>query len=182
MSSNSTFVALLRGINVGGGNKISMKELKICFEGLKYKNVRTYINSGNVIFTHSANSNQKITKEIESCIEKNFGLTIGVVVKSEKEILSICKKIPKEWENNEVQKTDVIFLKDEIDNKKVILDIKTNPKVDNLIYTKGAVIWNLERKNYGKSGMSKFIGTYVYKNMTARNVNTTRKLSLLMKV
>ena len=58
---------------------------------------------------------------------------------------------------------------------------ETNNNVDTLIYIEGALIWNLRREHYSKSGMNTFIGTPIYKNMTARNVNTVRKLAELMK-
>jgi uncharacterized protein (DUF1697 family) len=178
----TTYVALLRGINVGGGNKISMAKLKTCIENIGYGNVRTYINSGNVIFTDKSGNAGRIAEQISKCIHKNFSFKIDVVVRTDIQMQSLVKKIPKAWSNNDEMKTDIIFLRDEIDDPKVLSLIKTTPGVDNLIYTKGAVIWNLDRKHYGKSGMQKFIGTHVYKNMTARNVNTARKLCELMKL
>ena len=59
-----------------------------------------------------------------------------------------------------------------------MLIVKTN--VDNLMYLKGSIVWNVKRSDYTKSGMNKFIGTKLYKNMTARNVNTVRRLKQLL--
>jgi uncharacterized protein (DUF1697 family) len=59
--------------------------------------------------------------------------------------------------------------------------LATNPDVDNVKYVDGAIVWSIDRKNYNKSAMHKFIGTPLYKHMTARNVNTVRKLGDLMK-
>ena len=58
--------------------------------------------------------------------------------------------------------------------------IKTNPKVDTLLYTSGAIIWHLKKKHYGKSKMNDLIRTKLYKNMTIRNVNTVQKLQNLI--
>lgn len=58
--------------------------------------------------------------------------------------------------------------------------IRTNPAVDDLRYAHGAILWHIEKKNYTKSKMHDFIGTTLYKNMTARNVNTIRKLVTLL--
>lgn len=171
------YVALLRGINVGGNHKVEMKKLKKVFEGLGYANVSTYINSGNVIFE----SNKKDFSRIEQALKKNFGFAIPVIVRDAKNIEKLCKAIPKEWENNTEQKTNILFLWDEFDNKKSIDLIKINKNVDTLKYVRGAIVWNINRKDYSKSGMNKFIGSLIYKNMTARNVNTVRKLLLLMK-
>ena len=128
----------------------------------------------------TANDTTKIAAKLETCIEKHFGRKIMVTVRSLKQMKAINAKIPKNWTNDGEMRTDIIFLWEEVDSRKVLSEIKTNPDVDNLLYTKGAVIWNFDRKNYTKSRMNKFIGKYVYKNMTARNVNTLRKLLELM--
>jgi uncharacterized protein (DUF1697 family) len=180
MNKLARYVALLRGINVGGNNKVEMPKLKTLFEELGYKNVFTYINSGNVIF-ESSKTPSLITKDIEKGIEKKFGFPVRIVLRDSKNIQKLCEEIPKKWSNDIDQKTDVLFLWDEFNNKKTLDLILKNPEVDNLKYIEGAIIWNINRKHYSKSKMHKFIGTEVYKHMTARNVNTVRKLAELMK-
>jgi uncharacterized protein (DUF1697 family) len=174
----TTYVALLRGINVGGNNKVDMKILKSCMEEMGLINVRTYINSGNVIF-NSDKDEQSLTSLIERCLENKFGWKIGIVVRNQKNIENVCKNIPKEWINSDGQKTDVIFLYWGYDTKKS-LELITFRSVDNIRYIDRAIVWNIARGDYSKSGMNKFVGTNVYKNMTARNVNTVRKLMELM--
>ncbi|MCK9345108.1 MAG: DUF1697 domain-containing protein [Candidatus Pacebacteria bacterium] len=166
------YVALLRGINVGGNNKVEMSKLKKVFKDLGYENVLTYINSGNVIF----DADKTDVSVIERALKKNFKFDIKVVVRDLKNIQKLCKAIPKEWVNDPEQKTDVLFLWEEYDNKKSLDLININKDVDNLLYVSGAIVWNVQRKDYKKSGMNKLIGTPVYKHMTSRNVNTTRKL------
>jgi uncharacterized protein (DUF1697 family) len=165
----ATHVALLRGINVGGNSKV--------FEELGFTNVSTYINSGNVMFQTDKTD---LAKKITAAIKKELKLDLKVLVKEAKEIKKICAKIPKDWTNDKGLRTDVIFLFDEYDKKDALKRIKTNPDVDTLLYVPGAIIWHLDRKNYTKSRMNKFIGTEVYKNSTARNVNTTKKLLELL--
>jgi uncharacterized protein (DUF1697 family) len=176
----SRYVALLRGINVGGNAKVEMPRLKAVFEKLGAKDVKTYINSGNVIFTDSR-SRKQLEPLIEAAIAKEFGLNVRVVVRNSSNIAKLCKEIPADWTNDAEQKTDVIFLWEEADNPGVLQEIKVNPEVDNLIYIPGAVIWNFDRVNYRASKMHNFIGTRVYKLMTARNINTVRKLNELLK-
>ena len=173
------YVALMRGINVGGNNKVEMKKLKLIFESLGYCNVSTYINSGNVIFD-TEKEEGKLVIEIEKTLKKNFGFEIKCLIRDQENIIKINKKIPKEWKNDTEQKTDILFLWDEFQNKKTLELIATNPVVDNLLYIDGTIIWNVRRSDYTKSGMKKFIGTKVYKNMTARNVNTVLKLGEMM--
>ncbi|NCN07483.1 DUF1697 domain-containing protein [Candidatus Falkowbacteria bacterium] len=175
-----TYVALLRGINVGGNNKIEMPKLKKCFESLYCTNVITYINSGNVIFDTKKQDIAEITSEIEKIIKKTFGLNIRVVLRDQNNIEKICSKVPKTWVNDQDHKTDVLFLWEKFANSKTLKLIEINPKVDSLMYVDGAIIWHLKKTDYSKSKMNNFIGSEVYKNMTARNINTVRKLALLM--
>ena len=179
-SNLTTYVALLRGINVGGNSLVSMKELKSCFEELGFQDVKTYINSGNIIFKDSRKSLPGLVKLIESGIKAHRKMDIRVIVKSKDDIAAICKKIPAEWVTDTLMRTDVMFLWEEVDSPEVISAIAINPKVDNLLHVKGALIWNVARENYSKSKLPKIIGTRFYKNMTARNANTTRKLLELM--
>ena len=173
------YVALLRGINVGGNNKVDMKKLKDTFESLGYTNVATYINSGNIIFEDSSKGLETIVREIEDAIKRDFQLDIRVLVKSFEDINLICEQLPDTWIKNEVVRTDVMFLWEDYDYPEILQQLKINP-VDNVMYTPGAVLWNLEYKNYTKSGISKLVGTKIFRNMTVRNVNTVRKLHQLM--
>lgn len=174
------YVALLRGINVGGNNKISMSELKQCFERLGFKQVSTYINSGNIIFETHLKKESVIVEKIEKSIIQTFGFPVRVVVRNRKNIEMIAGAIPEEWKNDTEQKTDILFLWDTHATQKSLLLIKSRAGVDNLMYVEGVIVWNVNRENYSKSGMHDFIGTPFYKNMTARNVNTVRKLVALM--
>ena len=179
-SKRTTYVALLRGINVGGNMMVSMKALKSCFEELGLEDVVTYINSGNIIFKASNRSVPALVKLIESGITARCQMEIRVVVKTTGDIAAICRKIPAEWVTDKLMRTDVMFRRDEVDNAETIAAVPANPAVDRLVHVKGALIWNVSRKDYGKSKVPKIAGSSFYKNMTARNVNTTRKLLELM--
>lgn len=175
------YLALLRGINVGGNKRIEMTKLKKTFETLGFANVATYINSGNVIFSTENQNSKELAETIEVTIEKNFGFKVPVLIRSQQNIQAVTEAIPEAWVNNTSMRTDVLFLWEKADQPEVLTEIKMEPEVDHLIYTSGAVIWNFDRVNYRRSKMHDFIGTRVYKLMTARNVNTVRKLSELMK-
>ncbi|MCB9816806.1 DUF1697 domain-containing protein [Candidatus Nomurabacteria bacterium] len=171
------YVALLRGINVGGNNKVEMKKLKVMFEDMGFGDVSTYINSGNVLF--SAAEVVDVTS-IETEIEKTFGFFVRTLVREKKDILKIVEAVPAAWENSAGQKTDVLFLWPGYDSKKSIELLKITDGVDELLYEAKSIIWHIDRKDYNKSGMNDFIGTELYKNMTARNINTVRKLASLL--
>ena len=109
----NTYVALLRGINVGGNNKIEMAKLKAGFEKLGHQDIVTYINSGNIIFSTKKTDESKLTSEIERMIKKQFKLDIPVVLRTKENIEKVYKKIPPDWTNDKDHKTDVMFLSDE---------------------------------------------------------------------
>ena len=177
----TTYVALLRGINVGGNNKVEMKKLRTVFEALGFSDVTTYINSGNVIFSSPRKDAENFVSEIEKALKKSFGFAVRTIVRDEKNIRVIEKAVPKDWSNDAKQRTEVMFLWDEYAKKSTLKLITVNQDIDTLLYAGGAVIWHIaDREQYTKSGLRKFIGTEVYKHMTARNVNTVRKLISLM--
>lgn len=175
------YVALLRGINVGGNNKVDMKLLKETFEGVGMESVTTYINSGNVIFVDMKHSKEEIQKILEEAILRNFNLDIKVLVRSINDFESIMKNIPESWKNDKGMRSDALFLWEEIDGKIVLDELKLDSEIDTVIYVPGAILWSLDKSNITKSGMSKLIGTKVYKKITVRNVNTTRKIYEIMK-
>lgn len=174
-----TYVALLRGINVGGNTKVEMVKLKACFEQLGFSHVRTYINSGNVVF--EANQPEgKLIKLIEKAIKDTFGFDLTVVIRSLAEIKHVVSKIPQEWVNDQVMKTDVIFLRPEIDNKAILQKVSIKPEIETVLYLPGALVWNIDRKNVTRGSGVKLIKSAIYPLMTVRNVNTVRKLNQLM--
>lgn len=179
-TTKTTYIALLRGINVGGNNKVEMPRLKKAFESFGFTNVSTYINTGNVIFEATSQEERKLADTIEKGLVKTFGFEIKTIVRTKTDIQKISKKIPLSWENDSEQKTNVLFLWEEFDSKKTLDLIASNLEVDTLMYISGAIVWNVKKSDYNKSGMKKFIGTKVYKNMTARNVNTVRRLGQLL--
>lgn len=173
------YVALLRGINVGGNNIVGMKKLKAVFESLGFKNVVTYINSGNIIFESLPGSHEKIALDAAKAIKSEFNLDIKVLVRDFRNIETICRELPAGWVKNDRMRTDVMFLWEKYDSHGVLDLLQINP-VDNVRYTPGAVLWNVEGKDYSKSGLSKLVGTDLYRNMTIRNVNTVREIHRIM--
>src|SRR5712671_2981417 len=118
--TSTTYVALLRGINVGGHAVVSMADLKSCFEQLGLQDVTTYINSGNIIFRDSRTSVSALAAHIESGIRKYCRMDTRVVVKSKDDVARICKELPTEWVTEQTMRTDVLFLWDDVDKPDVI--------------------------------------------------------------
>lgn len=170
------YIALLRGINVGGRRKVEMKKLKNLLESMGYTNVTTYLNSGNVLF-ESQESQEEILRVVPKALLEEFGLEIPILIKSMEEVVHISSIIPEEWLNNKEQKTDVAYLFPEIDSEKTLDDIPVNKEFVDIIYVKGAIIFHIMKKDYNKSQINKLIATKLYKLMTVRNVNTARYLA-----
>lgn len=170
------YIALFRGINVGGNRKVEMKKLRSLFESLGFINVSTYINSGNIIFESDLDAKNVLIK-IQKSFEKTFDFEIPTLVKTEKEMIKIASAIPEEWQNDPTQKTDVAYLFPEADSKKIIEELPLKIEFLEIRYVKGALFWNIKRENVNKSQLAKLISHKLYKSMTIRNVNTARFLA-----
>ncbi len=175
------YTALLRGINVGGNNKIDMKLLKETFERAGMESVITYINSGNVIFSNKKYSKEALQILLQNAIYEDFQLDIKVLIRSFNDYTDMMKYLPDDWKNDNGMKSDVLFLAEEMNKDTLSEELKAKPQIDTVIFAPGAVLWAIDRKDVTKSGLQKLIGTSLYKNMTVRNVNTTRKIYDIMK-
>jgi uncharacterized protein (DUF1697 family) len=173
------YVALLRGVNVGGKAMVSMATLKEQFEELGFEQVKTYINSGNIIFTTPETDREKLTRQIEGAI-RTPELDIRVLLKDLDAVKKLMTTVPNDWTNNSDTKCDVLFLWPESDKVEVLDQIPNNDEVETVRYEPGAVLHNVIRANVTKSRMTRIIGTPLYKNITIRNINTVRKLLTMM--
>ncbi|WP_068505502.1 DUF1697 domain-containing protein [Paenibacillus kribbensis] len=176
------YIALLRGINVGGKNKINMKKLKETFEKSGMSHVTTYINSGNIIFSSKVQSNEELSLQLEQAILEDFSLPIRVIVRNMAEIQTIMETLPEEWSNDTQMKSDVLFLWDEINDISVLDKLPLKPGIGNVVYTPGAILFSVSREHAIKSGITKLAGSSLYQQMTVRNVNTTRQIYKLMQM
>ncbi|MGI2329058.1 DUF1697 domain-containing protein [Planococcus sp. YIM B11945] len=174
------YIALLRGINVGGNNKISMKTLKEVFEQAGMIQVKTYINSGNIIFTSFNHSKEELVAILETAIFEHFELQIKVLLVSEGEFRTIAAAVPENWTNGDQMKSDVLFLWEDVDSESVLDRLVVKPEIDHILYVPGAILWAVDRDKVTRSGMMKLAGSELYKHMTVRNVNTVRKLVQLI--
>ncbi len=175
------YVALLRGINVGGNNKIDMKLLKRTFEQAGMEAVVTYINSGNVIFRDTRHTKTELATLIEKAVYEDFQLNIKVLIRDTRDFDRMMEILPESWRNDETMKCDVLFLEDEIDRETLLAGLVIKPGIDTAMYTPGAVLWSVAKENVTRSGLMKLAGSTLYKSMTVRNVNTARKLYEIMR-
>ena len=171
------YVAFLRGINVGGKNKIKMETLReICSNALGFENVKSYINSGNVIFETAKTDDKKLAAKIEKAIEKEFGLRIKTMVRSVAEIEEIIKNNPFDGEFENDKDLHVFFLDEELPEEKRELLLSNNNE-NEMFAVRNREIFHLLRISFSDSLMGKdYIGKKLKVSATARNWRTVNKV------
>src|SRR2546423_931965 len=107
-----------------------MPRLKSAFEGLGFDSVRTYINSGNVIFATKARDKKRLTGKIEKAIQTEFGAQVAVLLRDLTELRKLIAKIPDDWTNDKDQRCDVLFLWSEFDRKKILDELPINLEIE----------------------------------------------------
>lgn len=181
MANNSTrFLALLRGINVGGKNIIAKDDLKKCFENLGLTGVRTYIQSGNVLFRSGAASVKNLTTRIELALSQEFDYAAQAVVLSHKKYQTELQAAHKNWGADDTRKHNALFLLGGLKPAKVMAALPSPiEKYEQVGVGRSTIFWSASRKYLGKTTMMKLASTPIYKQMTVRNHNTTLKLLAL---
>jgi uncharacterized protein (DUF1697 family) len=179
--SPNVFVALLRGVNVGGKNSLSMRSLKTNLAKAGFEDVVTYINSGNVLFTSSETDARKLETRIERLLSNQHKLECKVVVRSLSEMKKLIESLPASWKGDEEWAHNVMFLRHSIDSKDVLKELAPKPDIEKVVYRPGAVLWSARRSDIKQSTMNKLSSRKLFQEMTVRNPNTTRKLYELMK-
>lgn len=176
----TTYVALLRGINVGGKNMIRMSALKASFEGLGFDEVLTYINSGNILFRSASNDARTLETTIERMLIADYQLPCKVVVRSAAEMASLVTRLPKDWTGDKEWRYNVIFLRHTVDSPDIIDAVTWKPEFETVSYVPGTLLWSARAKHVDKTAMQKLSSQKIFQEMTVRNLNTTRKLHELM--
>lgn len=172
------FIALLRGINVSGHNKIKMVDLKNSLYTLGYKAIQTYLQSGNVIFESSSVNTSKLENQISTMVLNDFGYTISVLVLSKKSFVSIQKNNPfLKDESLDIKKLYTIFFNKSPD-KELFNQIKNNPNFSEKMILHNNVIYMYYSNGYGKSKVNNnFFEKKLKVTATTRNGNTVRNLN-----
>lgn len=177
----TSYVALLRGINVGGNNLIRMPALKACFEAQGFRDVSTYIQSGNVLFTAARGSRQALTDGIERALSSAFDYQCRIVVRSHAEMQAIVQGAPVGFGGRPADfRYDVIFLKHPLTADEALKSVTANPEVDRVWPGDGVVYFSRLISKASRSHLSRVVGKPAYQNMTIRNWNTTTKLLALL--
>ena len=173
------YISLLRGINISGKNKVPMAELRKCFEALDFMEVKTCLNSGNVIFSCKDTDATELVNRIERMIQHLFSLNIPVFVIPQEELADILRHTPDWWgtENQEIY-DNLIFILPPATFPDVYHEIGA-PKagLEQIQEYQSVVFWSFSRKEYQKTNWwPKTASVPLGSKLTIRTANTIRKI------
>lgn len=177
----SKYIALLRGVNVGGKNIISMAELKAAFIEHGFKNVSTYINSGNIIFESDMGDEQKIKADCEELLSGDFGMDIPVNIISAKDIIEATEHAPSWWNTDKQSSNNAIFVIPPVTVEEIFAQVgEHKPEYENVDYYGRVIFWSAPVKTFSRTKWSKLNQMPIYTSVTIRNANTALKLAKLV--
>ena len=180
--SEKRYVALLRGINVGGNNLIKMSDLRSSFARMGFSDVQTYIQSGNVVFSSKQKNKAKLTALIEKVLSDAFTYESRVVVISGSELERVVAQAPKGFGTDPAQyRYDVLFVREPFTTTEALKDINATPGVDTTHTGDHAVYFRRLISKSAQSNLNKLVVRPAYKNITVRNWNTTMKLLAMIR-
>ena len=178
---STTWVALLRGINVGGRNRILMADLRTCFEDAGYTDVSTYIQSGNVIFGSSQPDREALRGAIEALLAETFDYAATVELRDGTELQAVVEAAPEGFgSDKDAYLDDVLFLLPPLEPDEARGALKLREGVDTAWTGPGVVYSRRVKAKASRSGLSKITAHPFYQRMTIRNWNTTTRLLALM--
>jgi uncharacterized protein (DUF1697 family) len=175
-----TYAAFLRGINVGGNNMIGMAALKAALERAGFEGVRTYIQSGNVVFESPEKDTATLSKRIEKVVLGAFGVASRVVVVSRTQLKSVLAGAPSAWAQPDDLRCNVAFLCPPVTSKEAVKHVRLTPDVDSASAGKGVLYMSTLLSAASRSSLSKSVRTPVYGSMTVRTFGTCQKVLALM--
>ncbi len=174
------YVALLRGINVGGRNLVPMADLRETFEAGGYTDVTTYIQSGNALFASDA-PRTSLEPAIEVMLERRFGSPLMVMLRSHRQLRSVVEDAPDGFgQEPQTYHSDVIFLKDSLSSRQAMKVVVLREDVDAAWAGNGVLYFARLSARRVQSRMGRIVGTPEYKAMTIRSWTTTTKLLALL--
>ena len=175
--NRASYLALLRGINVGGKNVIAKDDLRKCFEDLGHTNVRTYIQSGNILFRSGEKSIKALTTEVERGLSKRFKYEAQAVVLSHRKYKSMIAAAPEGWGISDEEKHNALFTLRSTSPKKVLAQLLApKTELETVTVGSGVIFWSISKKHQTKATFTKLPQQLVYQQMTIRNHNTVFKL------
>ncbi len=171
------YVALLRGINVGGNNIIPMAELRECVIALGAKDVATYIQSGNVLFDGGRRSAGTWTGLLERGLAERFDYSARLMLRTHEQLRAIVTDAPAGFgDAPDAYRYDVLFLSDALPARDAFAQLEARPGVDEANAGDGVIYFSRLIARASQSWLNKLVSRPMYKEMTVRNWRTTTTL------
>ncbi|MDV0445980.1 hypothetical protein MmiAt1_15850 [Methanimicrococcus sp. At1] len=176
------YIAFLRGINVGGNNKISMAELKNAFQNHGFSDVQTYINSGNLIFSALPDKEDELKKKCESVLTDEFNVSVPVAVLSADDLTESLDNAPSWWNADSESKHNAIVVISPAQPSEITDAVGgIKPEYENVECFGKIIFWSAPLKTFSRTKWSKIVGTPAYEKVTIRNANTMLKLAKMVR-
>ena len=175
------FLALLRGLNVGGQNVIGKHDLIRCFEDLGFDSVRTYIQSGNVLFRSSESRAAALTRGIEAALSERLSNRVRAAVLSRTRYRAAVASAPGGWGRDDDWKHNAAFTLGGVAPRRVIEQLPV-PKedIETLAVGRGAIFWSVSGQHETRTTWMKLAAAPVYQHLTVRNHRTVFRLRELL--
>ncbi|WP_448811220.1 DUF1697 domain-containing protein [Agromyces bauzanensis] len=174
--TGSSFVALLRGINVGGRNAIRMPDLIACFGEAGYGDVSTYLQSGNVLFSADHEKGPKLEAKVEAMLEQRFGMPLLVVIRSRDELAKTIDAAPADHGSPKLR-SDIFFLKHPLTAEEALAEMPDlREGVDAVAPGPGAIYFSRVAARATKTRIQVFMAMPVFQQMTVRTWRTSTRL------
>ena len=176
----SRYIALLRGINISGKNKISMPDLKVSLTEKGFTDVKTYLNSGNVLFSDDDSNVVKIAERIRTIILETFHLEIPVFVISQDELKCLLSKAPFWWGSDSKDIYDNLIFAIAPNSIESVAEKIGEPsaELEKVEICGNTAFWSFDRKLYAKANWWKKTATAgIGEMITIRTANTLRKVA-----
>ena len=175
------YLALLRGINVGGNNVIAKDDLRRCFEDLGFRNVRTYIQSGNIVFRAPEGETRKLTERVESGLSKRFSYAARAIVLSHAGYRAALAAAPAAWGEDDAYRHNALFTLAGTTPEDVLAGLPpVRDELETVAAGPGVIFWSAEKRRVTRSAFVKLPALPVYRQVTIRNHNTVRRLAALL--
>jgi len=172
-----TYLALLRGINVGGRNRILMADLRAFFESTGQEDVRTYIQSGNVLFRSGATDREALRAELERLLAEVFDYAATVELRDAAGMEAVVEAAPPGFGSDpDAYRYDVYFLLPPLRPEEALEALTLREGVDGAWCGPGVVYTSRVMALASRSGLARIVSHPFYRRMTIRNWNTTTRL------
>lgn len=177
--SKTVYIAFLRGINVGGKNKVAMQELKTAFGKAGLDDVCTYINSGNVVFTSNWDETH-VQKVCEESIEKQFGFHISVCILTAEELIDVLAHVPVWWATQPDIRYNAIMVIPPATPEDIFAEMGAiKPEYEKIANHGKVIFWSAPMETFSKTRYSSISKQATYLKVTIRNYTTLNKLNMI---